>query len=115
MVFFDALLLLFLFSFCFVCTETANAVLWHVPVALRAGIGDLVRKTLFAALRVGAGLKKATGINPGCESLGEKYRETTPLPRIVADYVSGMTDDYLMNAYKEIVMPKSFGVSFGAK
>jgi dGTPase len=23
-----------------------------------------------------------------------------------------MTDDYLMNAYKEIVIPKSFGISF---
>jgi dGTPase len=62
-----------------------------------------------------SGVKKATGINHWCESLGEKYRETTPLPRIVTDYVSGMTDDYLMNAYKEIVMPKSFGVSFGEK
>ena len=62
-----------------------------------------------------SGVKKATGINHWCESLGEKYKETTSLPRIVADYVSGMTDDYLMNAYKEIVMPKSFGVSFGEK
>ena len=58
------------------------------------------------------GEKKATGINHWCKSLGEKYRETTSLPRIVADYVSGMTDDYLMSTYKEIVMPKSFGVSF---
>jgi dGTPase len=23
-----------------------------------------------------------------------------------------MTDDYLMNAYKEIVIPKSFGINF---
>ena len=59
-----------------------------------------------------SGMKKATGINHWYESLGKKYRETTSLPRIVADYVSGMTDDYLMSTYKDIVMPKSFGVSF---
>lgn len=62
-----------------------------------------------------SGVKKATGINHWCDSLGEKYRETTSLPRIVADYVSGMTDDYLMNVYKEIVIPKSFGISFEEK
>ena len=59
-----------------------------------------------------SGVKKATGINHWCESLGEEYKEKTSLPRIVADYVSGMTDDYLMNVYKEIVIPKSFGISF---
>lgn len=59
-----------------------------------------------------SGVKKATGINHWCESLGEEYKGKTSLPRIVADYVSGMTDDYLMNVYKEIVIPKSFGISF---
>lgn len=62
-----------------------------------------------------SGVKKATGINHWCESLGEEYKEKTSLPRIVADYVSGMTDDYLMNIYKEIVIPKSFGISFEEK
>lgn len=56
--------------------------------------------------------KKVTGINHWFNSMGTEYKETTPKPRIVADYVSGMTDDYLMNAYKEIVIPKSFGISF---
>ena len=59
-----------------------------------------------------SGVKKATGINHWCESLGEEYKEKTSIPRIDADYVSGMTDDYLMNVYKEIVIPKSFGISF---
>ena len=40
------------------------------------------------------------------------YRDHTPNARIVADYVSGMTDDFLMNSYKEMVIPKSFGMSF---
>ncbi len=62
-----------------------------------------------------SGVDKTTEINKWCNSLGEEYKEKTSLPRIVADYVSGMTDDFLMNAYKEIVVPKSFGVSFGEK
>lgn len=56
--------------------------------------------------------KKVTGINHWFNSMGTEYKEMTSKPRIVADYVSGMTDDYLMNAYKEIVIPKSFGISF---
>ena len=56
--------------------------------------------------------KKVTGINHWFNSMGTEYKETTSKPRVVADYVSGMTDDYLMNAYKEIVIPKSFGISF---
>lgn len=56
--------------------------------------------------------KKVTGINHWFNSMGTEYKETTSKPHIVADYVSGMTDDYLMNAYKEIVIPKSFGISF---
>lgn len=56
--------------------------------------------------------KKVTGINHWYNSMGTEYKETTSKPRVVADYVSGMTDDYLMSAYKEIVIPKSFGISF---
>ena len=40
------------------------------------------------------------------------YRDNTPNARIVADYVSGMTDDFIMNSYKDMVIPKSFGMSF---
>ena len=56
--------------------------------------------------------KKVTGIKHWFDSMGEEYKSTTSKMRVVADYVSGMTDDYLMNAYKEIVIPKSFGINF---
>ena len=56
--------------------------------------------------------KKATGIKHWFETMSDEYKAATSKPRVVADYVSGMTDDYLMNAYKEIVIPKSFGINF---
>lgn len=56
--------------------------------------------------------KKVTGIKHWFETMSDEYKAATSKPRIVADYVSGMTDDYLMNAYKEIVIPKSFGINF---
>ena len=56
--------------------------------------------------------KKITGIRHWYESMSEEYRAATSKPRVVADYVSGMTDDYLMNSYREIVIPKSFGINF---
>ena len=56
--------------------------------------------------------KKVTGIKHWFETMSDEYKAATSKPRVVADYVSGMTDDYLMNAYKEIVIPKSFGINF---
>ena len=56
--------------------------------------------------------KKVTGINHWFNSMSEEYKAATSKWRAVADYVSGMTDDYLMNTYKEIVIPKSFGINF---
>ena len=56
--------------------------------------------------------KEVTGIKHWFDSMGEVYKTKTSKLRVVADYVSGMTDDYLMNAYKEIVIPKSFGINF---
>jgi len=41
------------------------------------------------------------------------YINKNPAARKVADYVSGMTDDFLMSMYSEMVIPKSFGFSFG--
>lgn len=35
--------------------------------------------------------------------------ESTPLPRIVCDYIAGMTDDYFNKEFKEFIIPKSFG------
>lgn len=45
--------------------------------------------------------------------MSEEYLDNTKSARIVADYVSGMTDDFLMNSYNDMVMPKSFGMGFG--
>jgi len=42
----------------------------------------------------------------------EEYFNTNGPARIAADYLSGMTDDFLMSSYKELVVPKSFGFSF---
>ncbi len=46
------------------------------------------------------------------KEMNHSYRDNTPPARIVADYVSGMTDDFLMNSYKDLVIPKSFGMRF---
>jgi dGTPase len=43
----------------------------------------------------------------------EEYFKTSSPARIAADYISGMTDDFLMISYSELVVPKSFGFSFG--
>jgi len=42
----------------------------------------------------------------------EEYRSKYGPARIAADYLSGMTDDFLMSFYKELVVPKSFGFDF---
>jgi len=42
----------------------------------------------------------------------EYFKENGPA-RIAADYLSGMTDDFLMSSYTELVVPKSFGFGFG--
>ena len=44
--------------------------------------------------------------------LNHSYRDKYSDARIVADYVSGMTDDYLMNSFREMVLPQSFGNVF---
>ncbi|MDR1830969.1 MAG: dNTP triphosphohydrolase [Candidatus Fibromonas sp.] len=43
----------------------------------------------------------------------DEYFKTSSPARIAADYISGMTDDFLMTSYSELVVPKSFGFSFG--
>jgi dGTPase len=45
-------------------------------------------------------------------TMNEQYKEKTSPARIVADYVSGMTDNFIMKEYENIVIPKSFGYSF---
>ena len=42
----------------------------------------------------------------------EEYFKTNGAARIAVDYLSGMTDDFLMASYRELVVPRSFGFSF---
>ena len=56
--------------------------------------------------------KKVTGIKHWYETMSEQYRSRNSKLRVVVDYVAGMTDDYLMDSYKKIVIPKSFGINF---
>ena len=58
---------------------------------------------------------KASGINHWYHSMRDEYKESNSKARIVADYVAGMTDDFLMNTYKKIVTPKSFGIDFSSQ
>jgi dGTPase len=44
-----------------------------------------------------------------------EYSAKTGEARKVADYVSGMTDDFLLAVYNDLIMPKSFGFSFAGK
>jgi dGTPase len=46
------------------------------------------------------------------EQSKEYFKKNGPA-RIAADYLSGMTDDFLISSYTELVMPKSFGFGFG--
>ncbi len=78
-------------------------------------IKTMFRAVLVECLEELGSDKKVSGINHWFNSMSAEYKEMTPKPRVVADYVSGMTDDYLMNAYKEIVIPRSFGISFAEK
>ncbi len=52
-----------------------------------------------------------TGIAYWLSTMIPAYHENSK-PRIVADYVSGMTDDFLMRTYKNLVIPQSFGMNF---
>lgn len=38
-----------------------------------------------------------------------EYRKNTSNPRIVCDYIAGMTDDFFNNEFKRIMIPQSFG------
>jgi dGTPase len=40
-----------------------------------------------------------------------EYREKTAPERIVVDFISGMTDAYFQNQFKELFFPKSFGAT----
>lgn len=39
------------------------------------------------------------------------YRSNTPDARVVVDFISGMTDDYFLNTFKELFLPYRYGLS----
>jgi len=43
---------------------------------------------------------------------GKEYYETTSKIRIAVDYISGMTDDFIIEEFERITMPQSFGFKF---
>lgn len=44
--------------------------------------------------------------------VGKNYLANNALPRIVVDYIAGMTDDFINKEYHNLVVPKSFGYKF---
>mgnify|MGYP003380665610 FL=1 len=48
------------------------------------------------------------------EKMSEEYlaliRKGERLDRVVCDYISGMTDQYSMNRFRELFIPKSWGI-----
>ena len=44
------------------------------------------------------------------QDMNDKYRQTTPTARIVADFIAGMTDDFFHQQFKESFFPRSFGL-----
>lgn len=56
-----------------------------------------------------------SGVLSYVNEMGVAYYSKNSKYRIVADYVSGMTDDFLMRTFQNITVPKSFGFDFGTK
>ena len=42
-------------------------------------------------------------------SMNKHYLDETSNPRIVCDYIAGMTDDFFNTEFKNVMIPKSFG------
>nr|WP_321412321.1 HD domain-containing protein [uncultured Carboxylicivirga sp.] len=43
--------------------------------------------------------------------MNDYYKENYSKPRIVCDYIAGMTDDFFNNEFKNLLIPQSFGYS----
>lgn len=46
------------------------------------------------------------------KTMSKSYKKNNAPARIAADFVSGMTDDFIMKSYNERIIPKSFGFAF---
>lgn len=54
-----------------------------------------------------------SGVLSYVNEMGMAYCSKNSKYRIAADYVSGMTDNFLMKKFQDIIVPKSFGFDFG--
>ncbi|WP_346859524.1 HD domain-containing protein [uncultured Draconibacterium sp.] len=52
---------------------------------------------------------KSTIIKYYLKSMSDDYREKTSNPKIVCDYIAGMTDDYFNKEFQNVMIPQSFG------
>ena len=43
------------------------------------------------------------------KNMNKSYLKNNSKPRIVLDYIAGMTDDFFNNQFKEYVLPRSYG------
>lgn len=75
-------------------------------------IEQMFRTVMEACLNDLSTSSDETAIKKGFLPQMPKQYADTPKARIVADYVSGMTDDFLMNTFSELTIPKSFGINF---
>lgn len=60
-------------------------------------------------------IKNSVILNWAKNDVSEEYYINTPQERICADFVSGMTDKYLINSFKRKWLPESFGEKFNRK
>lgn len=56
--------------------------------------------------------RKDTKIHNFIKEMDPTYFHNTPIGRIVSDYVSGMTDEFLLKEFNKIFVPQSFGAYF---
>ena len=75
---------------------------------------DLLNKFEFnAALYMSEGNSLASRFGDYLQKMEEYYRSIDEsVPRVVADYIAGMTDDYAIDSIKEIMIPKKFETAF---
>ena len=53
--------------------------------------------------------KESTIFKSFLDNMDDKYKNENPIERQVIDYLSGMTDDFLINQFKINFIPKNFG------
>jgi len=49
------------------------------------------------------------------DSLSSTYRETTPPAMIVRDFIAGMTDEFFLRCYKDLVLPRKLPARFSPR